>query len=164
MNWISVKDQLPENMSLVLIWYSSDIFGNNAFVAAQSLYAEERFHYIDKDKEFCNVSHWIYWSDIPKPQDKDKRYDETGRIERICMRKLCNQPVYVREYIEYDNEHALLCQSCTFAVENLASIAVDKKKLPISFDSLEAYRKLIRDDFVNDGKEGQWLVNIIKSS
>lgn len=80
MNWISVKDQLPEQMRLLLICYSSDLFGNNATITERSMrignkwnsaiYFDDAFLYIckaDEDIEFKNVTHWMYWSNIPQP-------------------------------------------------------------------------------------------------
>lgn len=42
----------------------------------------------------------------------EKQIDENGRIKSICMRKGCNQPIYIREYSNYSKENPLFCAPC----------------------------------------------------
>lgn len=80
--WISVKESKPEQMRLVLIAYEINMFGTDTQVAEMSLrigdkfnraiFLNDSFSYIcksDEEYEFKNVTHWMYWSDIPKPNE-----------------------------------------------------------------------------------------------
>lgn len=66
MNWISVKDKLPEDYSGVLT------FSVGGPIPEAATYYDHKFYYftccIDNIScEIKDVTHWIYLKDIPKP-------------------------------------------------------------------------------------------------
>ena len=60
--WISTKDELPENHKLIMFWSSND-----CMVRIGALYAKSGKFIADGDKYYgCDVSHWQPLPEPPK--------------------------------------------------------------------------------------------------
>ena len=156
MNWISVEDKSPGD------------FKGFVVICIEGRVCD--MYWDQKGDETCrksiliksNISHWIHWNDVPKPSDSQKIYDSEGRIRRICMRKLCHQPVYIREYTKYSKDFPLFCKDCIFSIDNYATIACHKSNMPDSFLEKDKFIIKIGTDFIETGNVRDWFVKLCK--
>jgi hypothetical protein len=77
MNWISVKDRLPEPSTKLLMQY--EINDKKYLAFGQYEYSEKKKEFIFLEEYTCfycmdciiDPTHWIYVEDIPKPESKE---------------------------------------------------------------------------------------------
>lgn len=48
----------------------------------------------------------------------EPKYQEDGRVKKVCMRPLCHQSILVREYQRFDDKRPLFCSTCWYGVFN----------------------------------------------
>jgi hypothetical protein len=51
---------------------------------------------------------------------------DDGRIKSVCMRKDCNQPMYIRGFENYSRERPLFCIGCWHDVYALTDINIHR--------------------------------------
>ena len=56
-------------------------------------------------------------------------YNKNGRIEKLCMRYRCHQPIDVREYIIYTPHNPLFCPECWDVIYARREIRVEDNKI-----------------------------------
>jgi len=106
LNWISVKDKLPEDCASILV-YGKD---NNEEFICTAFYSNNEFEY-DGDNSSCGdeitcVTHWILWDDIDSPGKDYARY--CGKCNRKGIHVDSNQCIFV----DWLDVFVWLCDKC----------------------------------------------------
>ena len=71
MNWISVKDRLPDDEEAVLIYWGFDfgkgLEGEEYYAIAQYICSEPKPYWSEHDKDTMVVTHWM---PLPEPPEE----------------------------------------------------------------------------------------------
>lgn len=118
MNWISVKDKLPENGEDLIVFDSNKCthfsnFWHNKF--------EDLGNSICISFEIEDVTHWIYLKDIPKPDTIQTRY-----CFRCNYRSLTAVDRSTCFFIDYFGCYVWLCQDCIEIFHNARFVSREK--------------------------------------
>lgn len=76
MNWISVKDRLPEDEEAVLVYYRFDDESKMSFYGILTYYVYDPYPHWQHESTGLKVTHWMPLPEPPEEGNLKRRYEE----------------------------------------------------------------------------------------